>query len=90
MHLPHTANAQHARIKHRCTLISESKRLWNVDVVFSDVSPIASRVETGGSGTTPVIRPQRLFVILPDFPRKTEQNYNACLKYQTHQGRYMI
>ena len=50
--------------------ISESKRLWRVDVVFSDVSPIASRVETGGSGTTPAIRLQRLFVILPDFPEK--------------------
>ena len=50
-----------------------------MDVVFLDVSPIASRVETGGSGTTPAIRLQRLFVILPDFPRKTEAQLQRCL-----------
>ena len=51
---------------------------------------IARWAETAGSRTTGATRLLRPFAIIPDSPKETEQNHDACLKYRTYQSRYVI
>ena len=64
---------------------------WCLGIVNSQThTHIARWAETGGSGTTPTIRLLRPLAILPDSPKKTEQNHDAAQKYQANQLRFMI
>lgn len=65
-----TKQKQQVAVKYRYTTISETKKLWYLDVVFSDAYPIASWVETGVEGSTLAIRLQRPFVMIQNLPKK--------------------
>ena len=45
--------------------------------IFRRIHPIASWVETGGSGTTPIIRLQGPFVRIQGLPKKPSKSYDA-------------
>ena len=69
---------------------SVDQKMWNLDVVFSDAYPIASWVETGGSGNYPG-NPSPTSI--RNDTRSSEKNQvklRRCLKYHAHRLRCVI
>ena len=86
-----TTDRKNKRLQSVDALLSVKKKLWYLDVVFSDAYPtIASWAETGDRGIYPGNPSPRS---LRKDTRPSEKNrvkLRRCLKYHTYQLRYMI